>query len=160
MNKLDILSNIDIINYIVQDSVRNVIVRPLVPRSNFYVGDGYAVDLINTTKTKSMVRIRSTHLQDLCKISLSKDEFLVRFNHQFMFQYKRKTGMYSTPLFEEPFLLEELEARFFTENCVGFNYSIDVKFDFEVMLETLELCKELHNAFLSHLERENTFSNT
>lgn len=158
MSKLDILSNIDTVNYITQDVMTTIMNRPIVPRNNFYIADGYSCDILKTTKTKYTIVIRSA-MQTLCRIVIDKDTITVRYNHTFMFTYKMKTNMFSTPLFDEPFELEEIEARYFTENCVGFNYDVQTKFDFQVMAETLSLSKDFFYVFTEYVKRQSVLDN-
>lgn len=159
MTKLDVLGNIDTVNYIVQDVISNIASRPIVPRNNFYVADGYSCDILRTTKTKFTIMIRSS-MQTLCRIVIDKDSITLRYNQKFMFTYKSKTDLFSTPMFDEPFQLDEMEARYFTENCVGFNFDVSTgKFDFGIMTDTLEMGKGLYYVFQEFVKRQDVLDN-
>ena len=159
MTKLDVLGNIDTVNYIVQDVINTIMCRPIIPRNNFYVAEGYACDIMKTTKTKFAIIVRSDR-QTLCKVLIDKDSITLRYNHKFMFTYKSKTKLFSTPMFEEPFALEEMEARYFTENCVGFNYEVSTgKFDFSIMCDTLSLGKDLYYVFQEYVKQQEVIDN-
>ncbi|WPK18360.1 hypothetical protein [Salmonella phage SD-2_S15] len=74
-----------------------------------------------------------------------------------MLTYKKKTDMFSTNLFDEPFDLEDIEATFFTQSTMV-KYT-DVQFSADVMSETLQMIKVLFYAFEQFREERNKVNN-
>lgn len=144
---LDILGNIDTVNYFIQDSINNLIQKPLEVKMNLYQGDGYVVHMKETKKNNVQFHINNQYCQQLCRIMIDKDGFILRYNPKFMFLYSAKTGLYKTNFFEETFLLQDMEATFFTQNTM-FKFSTDVNFDHGIMIETLEKCHILYSEFI------------
>lgn len=153
---LDVLSNIDTVNYIINDGLVNAFKKPLEYRTGFYVGEGFGIDTIKGKGSNSMTfRVRTTHLQTLCTIYMEKDNILIRYGPKFMFKVNMKNGMVSTNLFEEPFELSEMEGTFFVQDTIGFGLPLTVQFDFGTMIETINLCRGVHAAFISFIQAKN-----
>lgn len=148
---LDIIGNIDTVNYFIQDAIVNTVKHPLAVRTNLYQGDGYVVDFNESTKKNCVLYIRSTYRQQLARIMMSKESMILRYNEKFMFIYNTKTGLFSTNFFEETFVLEDMEATFFTQNTM-FKFSTDVVFDFSTMHCTLEKCLVLYDAYITYIQ--------
>lgn len=153
---LDVLSNIDTVNYIIQDSMNQALSKPLEFRGGFHNGDGFGVDIIKGKGSNSMnFRVRTTYLQTLCTIYMEKDCFTLRYGPKFIVKVNTKNGMVSTNLFEEPFELSEMEATFFVQNTIGFGIPLTTEFDFDTMIETINLCWRVHASFISFLQTKN-----
>ncbi|EPE1232561.1 hypothetical protein MZ16F87_51970 [Escherichia coli] len=154
---LDILGNIDTANYFIQDALFNTVQKGLDVRCNIHQGDGYFVDITETRKNVFNLNITTLTRQNIARILVNKDEIVLRYNSKFLFTYKKKTDMFSTNLFDEPFNLEDLEATFFTQNTMlKFN---DVEFSSEVMSETLQMVKVVFYAFQQFNEERNKVNN-
>ncbi|EHU8781183.1 hypothetical protein UES1_359 [Escherichia phage UE-S1] len=154
---LDILGNIDTANYFIQDALFNTLQKGLEVRYNVYQGDGYFVDILETRKNTFNVNITTFGRQNIARILVSKDEIVLRYSAKFMLTYKKKTDMFSTNLFDEPFDLVDIEATFFTQSTMV-KYT-DVQFSSDVMSETLQMIKVLFYAFEQFREERNKVNN-
>ena len=154
---LDILGNIDTANYFIQDALFNTVQQGLEVHHNVYQGDGYFVDIIETRKNTFNVNITTLGRQNIARILVSKDEIVLRYSAKFMLTYKKKTDMFSTNLFDEPFDLDDIEATFFTQSTMV-KYT-DVQFSADVMSETLQMIKVLFYAFEQFREERNKVNN-
>ncbi|MDS1552374.1 hypothetical protein QPL51_04885 [Escherichia coli] len=154
---LDILGNIDTANYFIQDALFNTVQHGLEVRHNVYQGDGYFVDIVEARKNTFNVNITTLGRQNIARILVSKDEIVLRYSAKFMLTYKKKTDMFSTNLFDEPFDLEDIEATFFTQSTMV-KYT-DVQFSADVMSETLQMIKVLFYAFEQFREERNKVNN-
>lgn len=154
---LDVLKNIDTVNYIIQEGMKQALIRPLEFRSGFFNGDGFGVDIIKGKGSNSMnFRIRTSYLQTLCTVYMEKDCFTLRYGPQFILKVKTKNGMVSTNLFDDSFELSEMESTFFVQNTIGFGIPLTVDFDFDTMIETIKLCWSVHASFISFIQTKNT----
>ncbi|HAN3822173.1 hypothetical protein VWJ57_05250 [Escherichia coli O157] len=154
---LDILGNIDTANYFIQDALFNTVQQGLEVRHNVYQGDGYFVDIVEARKNTFNVNITTLGRQNIARILVSKDEIVLRYSAKFMLTYKKKTDMFSTNLFDEPFDLDDIEATFFTQSTMV-KYT-DVQFSADVMSETLQMIKVLFYAFEQFREERNKVNN-
>lgn len=148
MRKVDVIDNLDTINYIVQDCLTMSAGKEFTPRNGFVQGDGYAMDVRNAgTKNHINLHIRTEYLQDLCRIMISPKKLVVRYSTEFLMVYNPKTELYQTNLFDEPFTLEEMEGVFFTQNCVG-GWGLQVNFNCDIMIKTLSMCRGIYDSFI------------
>ncbi|MFS8319811.1 hypothetical protein ACMG5I_02675 [Escherichia coli] len=154
---LDILGNIDTANYFIQDALFNTLQKGLEVRHNVYQGDGYFVDIIEARKNTFNLNVTTLGRQNIARILVGKDEIVLRYSAKFMLTYKKKTDMFSTNLFDEPFDLEDIEATFFTQSTMV-KYT-DVQFSADVMSETLQMIKVLFYAFEQFREERNKVNN-
>lgn len=145
--QIDVIKNIDTINFIVQNCVKQLIGTELKPRNTAVVGDGYAVDIKVGNKNNYNLHIRTAYLQDLCRIQITPKSMFIRYTPKFCFYYTPKFDIYNTTLFTEQFSLDEMEAVFFTQNCLD-GWGLQVNFDYDIMIETLKLCERMYNDFL------------
>ena len=149
---ISVLDNIDTVNYIIQNCVSEGRSKTLREMNAFVVGDGYAMD-VQEAKGKTMnLLIRTSTLQNLCKISFTPTQMLVRYGPKFMFLYNKKTNLFTTNLFEDAFELNEIEGAFLTQN-LDVDWGLHVKFDFAIMSETLTQCWRLYNDFLVSIQK-------
>lgn len=150
---ISVLDNLNTINYIIQECMKQSIGKPIVARNAYAIGDGFAMDIrIEGKADKYNFHIRTEYLYELCRISITPDKMLVRYNSKFMFLYKPKTQLYTTNLFDEPFTLEEMEAVFFTQNCVD-GWGLQIDFDYDIMNKTLTMCRRLYDDFLISIKK-------
>ena len=140
---LNIIDNIDPINYIIQDVLSNISGRDLVARNNYYIGEGYSLDVQEVRKNVYKLKVRTQNLQDLCNIAIDKKNLVIRYSPDFFF-VQAGTNL-STNLFEGTFSLEELPEAFKNNGEV---FGLPVEFDFETMQSTIEMCRRVHDEFL------------
>lgn len=140
---LNIIENIDPINFIIQDVLSNINGLELFPRNNFYIGDGYSLDVQEVRKNVYKLKIRTQTLQDLCNIAIDKKNLIIRYSPEFFF-VQAGTSL-STNLFEGSFSLEDLPSAF--ENN-GEVFGLPVQFDYDTMQETITMCRRVHDEFL------------
>lgn len=154
---LDILGNIDTVNYFVQDALVGITSKPLQVRNNFHQGDGYIVDITEPRKNVFNINIATTGRNNIARIIIDKNEIVLRYNAKFMMFFKSKTDMFSTNLFDEPFKLEDIEAVFFTQStCFKFR---DVEFSPDVMTETLQMLRIIYYGFNEFAQERNQVNN-
>lgn len=152
---LDILKNLDTVNYIVQDCLTEGLRREISPRNAFYVGDGYAMDIISTKGNGLNFRIRTDKLQNLCTVIMEKNNIFLRYNHKFFLKYNVKNDMITCNLFEEPFELDEMESTFFMQSTIGFGIAMDFNFCFDTLAETLILSRRAYDGYSSYIQAKN-----
>ena len=140
---LNIIDNIDPINYIVQDVLSNINGLELTPRNNFYIGEGYSLDVQEVRKNSYKLKVRTQNLQDLCNIAIDKKNLVIRYSPEFFFV--QDGDKLSTNLFEGSFGIEELAEAFSTNSAV---FGLPVEFDFSTMQETIQMCRRIHEEFL------------
>ncbi|SOK58314.1 hypothetical protein [Yersinia phage fHe-Yen9-04] len=143
---LNIIENIDPINYIVQDVLNNIDGLELTPRNNFYIGDGYSLDVQEVRKNSYKLKVRTNNLQDLCNIAFDKKNLIIRYSPEFFF-IQEGTEL-STNLFDEMFRLEELPNAFRNNSTV---FGLSVEFDHTTMMQTIELCRRIRDDFLRRI---------
>lgn len=140
---LNIIDNIDPINYIVQDVLRNINGLDLVARNNFYKGDGYSLDVMEVRKNSYKLKVRTENLQDLCNIAMDKKNLVIRYSPEF---FLVQNGPFlNTNLFYDQFALEELPHVFEANNVM---FGLPVEFDYATMQQTIEMCRRVHEEFL------------
>ncbi len=144
---LDVINNIDPINYIIQDVLKNITGMTLVPRNNFYTGDGYALDVQEVRKNSYKLKIRTPNLQVLCNIGITKKEMVIRYSPDFFFVQKGQN--LNTNLFEDTFTVNELQEAF-EKNSTAFG--LPVRFEYSTMQETIEACRRVHDEFLRSID--------
>lgn len=149
---ISVLDNLDTVNYIVQNCVTAGRKQPLCDRNEFIVYDGYAMDVQEAKGKVYNLTIRTSTLQNLCRISFTPTQMLVRYGPKLMFLYHKKTNLYTTNLFDDAFELEEMEGAFFTQNLV-IDWGLQIQFDFAIMSETLTQCRRLYNDFLVSIQK-------
>ncbi|EOR9074160.1 hypothetical protein FOI42_RS03500 [Escherichia coli] len=150
---LDILGNIDTVNFFIQDAIINITSKPIQVRSNFYSGDGYMVDIVEVKKNVFQINILTQTRTQISRIIINKDEAVIRYNSKFMMFFKKKTGMFSTNLFDESFYSTDVESTFFTQSTfIKFD---SIEFDSNIMSETLQCLKVLHNEFTNFIDSRN-----
>lgn len=140
---LNIIENIDPINYIIQDILSKINGLELCARNNFYIGDGYSLDVQEVRKNVYKLKVRTKNLQDLCNIAIDKKNLVIRYSPEFFF-INDGTEL-STNLFDGKFTLEELPEAFSDNGKV---FGLPVEFDFKTMQETIEMCRRVHSEFL------------
>ncbi|AQW88577.1 hypothetical protein pEaSNUABM50_00050 [Erwinia phage pEa_SNUABM_50] len=140
---LNIIENIDPINYIIQDVLNNINGLELTPRNNFYIGEGYSLDIQEVRKNSYKLKVRTNNLQDLCNIAFDKKNLIIRYSPEFFFV--QEGAALSTNLFEGLFSLEELPNAFRNNSTV---FGLGVEFDHATMMETIELCRRIRDDFL------------
>lgn len=155
---LDILGNIDTVNYFIQDAIIKCSQRPLQVRSNLIQGDGYFVDLNENRKNIFNLMISAMNRNNIARIIIDKNSITVRYNSKFMITYKGKTNQFSTNLFEDPFDASEVGSTFFAQSTV-FKFE-DVNFNAEVMQETLEKVRGLYYGFVQFIEDRDKINHT
>lgn len=147
---LDILGNINTVNFFVQDAINNCSQRPLQVRSNLFQGDGYFVDVSEIRKNIFNVTISAMNRNTIARLIIDKNSITIRYNSKFMITYKSKINQFSTNLFEETFNSNEVGDTFFAQSTV-FKFE-DVSFDSEIMQETLEKIRGLYYGFVQFIE--------
>lgn len=147
---INIIENIDPINYIMQDVLTRINGATLEPRNNFYTAEGYSLDVVQTRKNNLRLKVRTSTLQDLCNIQMDKKCFILRFSPELFF-LTDKDGMYTSSLFDDCFSLSEFEE-VLKRNDSAFGYGIE--FDVQNMVQTLELCEKLHKEFIQKISTE------
>ena len=140
---LNIIENIDPINYIIQDVLSKINGLELYARNNFYIGDGYSLDVQEVRKNVYKLKVRTKNLQDLCNISIDKKNMVIRYSPEFFFIHDG--AELSTNLFEGKFTLEELPEAFSDNGKV---FGLPVEFDYKTMQETIQVCRRVHDEFL------------
>lgn len=140
---LNIIDNIDPINYIIQDILSNINGLELAPRNNFYVGEGYSLDVQEVRKNSYKLKVRTQNLQDLCNISIDKKNLIIRYSPEFFLV--QNGSFLNTNLFEQQFALEELPD-VFEQNSTMFG--LPLQFEYSTMQETIQLCRRVHSEFL------------
>lgn len=140
---LNIIENIDPINFIIQDVLRNINGVELAPKNNFYIGDGYSLDVQEVRKNVFKLKVRTQNLQDLCNIGIDKKNIIIRYSPDFFFV--QDGSSLSTNLFEGKFSLEDLPNVF--ENN-GEVFGLPVQFDYDTMQDTIAMCRRVHDEFL------------
>jgi len=140
---LSIIDNIDPINYIIQDVLSNINGLDLAPRNNYYIGDGYSLDVQEVRKNVFKLKVRTQNLQDLCNIAIDKKNLVIRYSPEFFFV--QAGSELSTNLFEGTFTLEELPEVFDNNGSV---FGLPVEFDYSTMQSTIEMCRRVHSEFL------------
>lgn len=144
---LDVLNNIDTVNYVVQDCMEKVFKKGLEYRMNYYVGEQYKMDV----RKGPVFTIRSNNMQTLCSVHYEKNSITLRYSHKFMITYNTKTGLAKTNLFDEVFNLKDMESTFFVQNTIGFGIPLTIDFNYDTMIETFNLCRSVYE-FLSTME--------
>lgn len=140
---LNIIDNIDPINYIIQDVLSNINGLELAPRNNFYIGEGYSLDVQEVRKNSYKLKVRTQNLQDLCNIGIDKTNLVIRYSPEFFFI--QNGPFLNTNLFEDRFALEELASVFEMNNVM---FGLPVEFDYDTMTQTIEMCRRVHAEFL------------
>jgi len=143
---LNIIENIDPINFIIQDVLSNINGLELAPKNNFYIGEGYSLDVQEVRKNVYKLKVRTQNLQDLCNIGIDKKKLVIRYSPEFFF-VQAGTEL-STNLFEGSFSLEELPTAFTNNGSV---FGLPVQFDYDTMQETITMCRRVHEEFLRKL---------
>ncbi|UYE98474.1 hypothetical protein XbC2_45 [Xanthomonas phage XbC2] len=143
---LNIIENIDPINFIIQDVLSNINGLELAPKNNFYIGEGYSLDVQEVRKNVYKLKVRTQNLQDLCNIGIDKKNLVIRYSPEFFF-VQAGTEL-STNLFEGSFSLEELPTAFENNGQV---FGLPVQFDYDTMQETITMCRRVHEEFLRKL---------
>lgn len=151
-NTIQVLDNINTINYIVQDCLKHVSGSNVSARNTAVKGDGYAMDIKLGYANCYNFHIRTQYLQDLCRVYLSPRELYVRYSPKFMFGYNPKTKLFSTNLFSETFTLDDMESVFFTQNCLD-GWGLQVEFDCDIMKTTLNMCRKIHDDFVISIKK-------
>lgn len=157
---LNILGNIDPVNYIIQDVLQNIMTKELMPKNNFFVRSSndstqstsqsestYALDIMQLKKNTLRLRIRTGNLQDLCNIQINKNTTIIRYCPEFYIIDQNE--ILSSNLFSDKFSTEELESTFernLNESAISAT-STDSEFVFNervnVNLNNLTLLKEI-----------------
>ena len=140
---LNIIDNIDPINYIIQDVLSNINGLELAPRNNFYIGEGYSLDVVEVRKNVFKLKVRTQNLQDLCNIAIDKKNLIIRYSPEFFFV--QNGPFLNTNLFDDRFALEELPVVFEKNNTI---FGLPVEFDYGTMQQTIEMCRRVHEEFL------------
>lgn len=152
---LDILSNLDTVNYIVQDCLSNC-TSEMKSRNTYYVGEGYGMDVTLQASNRMDLRVRTSALQTLCRVMYAKNMFILRYTPDFFLKYNIKTDTITCNLFEEPFSLSEMESTFFMQSTIGIGLVTDADFSFDTMSETIQLARSVyHCAYLSTVQAKN-----
>lgn len=143
---IDIMDNIDPINYIITDVLSKINGLELVPRNNYIVGDGYSLDVMEIRKNSYRLKFRTHLLQDLCNINIDKKALIIRYSPKF---FLLQTGNeLSTNLFDDKFIIDELQSTFIQNDTV---FGLGVEFDYTQMVETIKVCTRVHNEFLQKI---------
>lgn len=143
---IDIMDNIDPINYIITDVLSKINGLELVPRNNYIVLDGYSLDVMEIRKNSYRLKLRTHLLQDLCNINIDKKTLVIRYSPKF---FLLKTGdEFSTNLFDDTFVLDELQNTFIQNDTV---FGLGVEFDYTQMVETIKVCTRVHHEFLQKI---------
>ena len=140
---LNVIENIDPINYIIQDVLSNISGLELAPRNNFYIGEGYALDILESRKNVMKLTVRTETLQNLCNIGIDKKYLIIRYSPEFFFV--NSGNELTTNLFEGAFVLEDLPSAFESNGEV---FGLPVSFDYSTMQETIIMCRRIHDEFL------------
>lgn len=143
---LNIIENIDPINYIIQDVLSKINGLDLAPRNNFYIGDGYSLDVQEVRKNSYKLKVRTQNLQDLCNIGIDKKNMIIRYSPEFFFIHDGKE--LSTNLFDGTFCIEDLPQVFDNNGAV---FGLPVDFDYDTMQQTIQMCRRVHEEFLRKL---------
>ncbi|AFC21505.1 hypothetical protein GAP32_057 [Cronobacter phage vB_CsaM_GAP32] len=143
---LNIIENIDPINYIIQDVLSKINGLDLAPRNNFYIGDGYSLDVQEVRKNSYKLKVRTQNLQDLCNIGIDKKNMIIRYSPEFFFIHDGKE--LSTNLFDGTFCIEDLPQVFDKNGAV---FGLPVDFDYDTMQQTIQMCRRVHEEFLRKL---------
>lgn len=147
---LDIMSNIDPINFIIQEALDHVNGAALAPKNNFFQGEGYAIDVVQKRKNSIVLRFRAANLQNICTISIDKKSILVRYAPEFFLHMGNiNDGIFSSNVVDEPFTLDELKNAFIKSRT---SFDIGVDFEYDVMIETLQKCRRVHYEFIRAVE--------
>jgi hypothetical protein len=150
---LDVLGNLDTVNYIVQEGLQSALSKSISIRNNFYEGDGFGVDVIKGKGSNALnFRIRTSTLQTLCTVYMEKNSVTFRYSPTLILKLNTKTGTVSTNLFEEAFTLDEMEGTFFMQNTIGFGIALTDDFDCNTMIETIKMGWRVHEAFVSYIQ--------
>lgn len=146
---LDIINNIDPINYIIQDVLNQVNGRTLSARNNFFQGEGYALDVVQKRKNNFVLRFRAANLQNICSVSLDKKGIVIRYSPEFFLQMENaESGVLESNIVKVPFSIEELSQAFVDSRTM---FDIGIDFNHEVMVQTIQLCRRVHNEFVSSI---------
>lgn len=146
---LDIINNIDPINYIIQDVLNQVNGRTLSARNNFFKAEGYALDVVQKRKNNFVLRFRAANLQNICSISLDKKGIVIRYSPEFFLQMENVTsGVLESNIVKVPFSIEELSQAFVDSRTM---FDIGIDFDHDVMVQTIQICRRVHNEFVSSI---------
>lgn len=145
---LNIIENIDPINYIIQDVLNNIDGLELTARNNFYIGEGYSLDVQEVRKNSYKLKVRTSNLQDLCNIAFDKKKLIIRYSPEFFF-VQDGTSL-STNLFEGRFSLDELPSAFSDNSTV---FGLGVEFDHVIMMETIGMCSRIREDFLQKITK-------
>lgn len=143
---LDVKNNIDTVNYIIQDSISGILTKKIEIKNNLYIGDGFGVDLSKLKKNKMHLRIRNKTNSNICRIYITDKDLHVRYSNNFLFRYIPKDGKFECSLIDEPFDLDDLSSVFFTESTM-ISFDREIIFDYNVMIDTLEMCRGLYEKF-------------
>lgn len=147
---LDIINNIDPINYIIQDVLNHISGGSLSPKNNFFKGDGYFLDVEQKRKYTYVLRFRAANLQNICSISLDKTGIVIRYNSQFFLQMANTSnGIIESNVVKAPFSLENLKAAFIESRTI---FDVGIDFDYDVMIKTIEQCRRVHNEFINSID--------
>lgn len=146
---LDIINNIDPINYIIQDVLNQVNGRTLSARNNFFKAEDYALDVVQKRKNNFVLRFRAANLQNICTISLDKKGIVIRYSPEFFLQMENaSTGVLESNIVKVPFSIEELSEAFVQSRTM---FDIGIDFNHDVMVQTIQICRRVHNEFVSSI---------
>lgn len=148
---LDIKNNLDVVNYVVQESIKGLMNSNFEVQNNIYKSEDFGVDILSRTRKKLTVRIRNMTAMNICRIEVTDKSVCIRYTHEFMFFYDPKTDKFTSNLLEQPFELDDISAAFFTESTM-IKFDVDWIFDYDIMIETLDLCRGLYAKFIQFNE--------
>lgn len=145
---LDIINNIDPINYIIQEVLNKVNGSTLSVRNNFVTGDGYSLDVVQKRKNNIVLRFRASGLQNICSITLDRRGMVLRYNSEFFLEMAN-SGVLESNVVTVPFTIENLSEAFVDSRTM---FDIGIDFNYDVMKETIQQCRRVHHEFISSLE--------
>lgn len=153
MQRINILENIDVINYAVIEAFNNINLTTIEVKNEIYKSDFFSVDTKKIRRAELIFQVRTKFLQNLCTISMSRNKLTIKYNNKFYFELQEKRKKYlltSSITGSKNLELNTLESDFNAVFSNPFETRIDI--DYAVLEEMLALIITQYSQYIETVE--------
>lgn len=153
MQRINILENIDVINYAVIEAFNNINLTTIEVKNEIYKSDFFSVDTKKIRRAELLFQVRTKFLQNLCTISMSRNKLTIKYNNKFYFELQEKRKKYlltSSITGSKNLELNTLESDFNAVFSNPFETRIDI--DYAVLEEMLALIITQYSQYIETVE--------
>lgn len=153
MQRINILENIDVINYAVIEAFNNINLTTIEIKNEIYKSDVFSVDTKKLRKAELIFQVRTKFLQNLCTISMSRTKLSIKYNNKFYFELQEKRKKYiltSNITGTKNLDLNTLESDF--DAVFSDTFASRINIDYAVLEEMLALIITQYSQYIETVE--------